>query len=225
MRVLKLVFDWSEVWALMIPIFFILIKKNKSKYLRPIVVYVFMAFFINLFADIIADFKIPFHFPIYFQTNTFLYNTHSIIRFVCFSYFFLLLNSPFSKTFTRVVQVVGFTFTIIYFCFENFNNPNHISGDFLAIEALLMLIICMLYFLTKLKDDHFKPLESPDFYIALGLSIYVVINFFVFLFYIPMIEDNAEFANQMWSIHNAAYIILCIFIAKAFNTPTPSHAT
>lgn len=225
MKALNMVFDWSEVWALLIPIAFILKNKERSKNLRPIIVYVFLAFFINLFADIIADFKAPFNFPPYLQTNTFLYNIHSIVRFACFSTFFIMVKPPFLNGIKKSIQFIGVSFTIIYFYFENFNNPHHINGDFLAIEAFLMLILCMLYFLHKLRDINFRPLDSPDFYIALGLSIYVVVNFFVFLFYIPMIEENPVFANQIWSIHNVAYIILCIFIAKAFITPKPSYAT
>lgn len=224
MKTINLIFDWSEVWALLIPILALLINKNKEQYFRPIIVYVFLAFFINLFADVIADFKKPLGFPEYFQTNSFLYNIHSIVRFSCFSTFFLMLKHPFFPRFKKGIQVLGFVFTIIYFYFENFNNPNHISGDFLAIEAFLLLIYCLFYFHHKLRDDRYKTLLSADFYIVLGLSIYVVVNFFVFLFYIPMIENDPNLANRMWNVHNIAFIIFCIFIAKAFYTHKTLYA-
>lgn len=189
--------------------------------MRPIITYVFIAFVINLAADIIAGFnhyKKTSTLPEFLQTNTFLYNTHSIVRFACFSSFFIMVKPASSLLFKKVLQVVGLAFTIIYFCFENFNNPRHITADFLAIEAFLMLIYCMLYFLNKMKDEDYKPLHSPDFYVTVGLSVYVVVNFFVFLFYIPMIKQDPGLANNMWSVHNIAFIILCILLAKAFNT-------
>lgn len=218
MKILELFFDWSEVWALLIPISVILIKKTDNQNLRPIIIYVFIAFFVNLAADVIADFKEAYNFPVFMQTNTFLYNIHSIVRFTCFSSFFVMVKPPSFLFVKRALQVIGLAFTLIYFFFENFNNPNHITADFLAIEAFLMLIFCMLYFLNTLKDEKYKPLQSPDFYVALGLSLYVVINFFVFLFYIPMIKQNANVANKMWDVHNVAFIILCVLLAKAFNT-------
>ena len=58
-----------------------------------------------------------------------------------------------------------------------------------------------------------------DFWVVTGLSIYVVINFFVFLFYVPLLTENPDLADRMWSIHNLAYITMCIFIAKAFYEP------
>ena len=225
MHTLNLIFDWSEVWALLVPMIFILRAKNIESYLRPIIFYVFAAFFINLFADIIADFKKPLGFPSFLQTNTFLYNIHSIVRFACFSQFFIRLSPPYFSTSKRVIQIVGVLFSVVYFSFENFNNPNHISGDFLASEAILLLIFCMLYFLHKLRVENYKPFNTAEFYITKGLSIYVVINFFVFLFYIPMIVEDASLANNMWNLHNLVYIVLCLFIARAFYTPSMTNAT
>lgn len=225
MRTLNLIFDWSEVWALLVPMIFILRTRNREFYLRPIIFYVFAAFVINLIADIIADFKKPFNFPSFLQTNTFLYNIHSILRFACFSQFFIRLSPPFYTTAKKVIQIVGLVFSIVYFSYENFNNPNHISGDFLATEAFLLLIFCMLYFLHKLRIENYKPFHSSEFYIVMGLSIFVVINFFVFLFYIPMIDEDAALANNMWDVHNLVYIVLCLCIARAFYKPYPLNAT
>ena len=227
MKAINLFFDWSEAWALLIPIAFLFFKRNKERYLRPIIIYVLLAFFINLFSDIIAVYisrTPPGVFPQYLHGNSFLYNTHSIVRFACFSHFFLLLNPPFLSQLKKGIQWVGLIFTIVYFSFENFNNSKHISADFLAIEAFLMLIFCLLYFLNQLRDNDYKSLQSPDFYIVLGLSIYVVINFFIFLFYIPMINTDIALANHIWNVHNIAFVVFCIFLAKAFYTPHAAWA-
>jgi hypothetical protein len=50
----------------------------------------------------------------------------------------------------------------------------------------------------------------------------VVINFFVFLFYVPMIKQDLKMADNIWNVHNIANILLCIFITKAFYV-SPRH--
>ena len=70
----------------------------------------------------------------------------------------------------------------------------------------------MFYYLTKLRDEVDEIASGPDFWVVTGLSIYVVVNFFVFLFYVPMINEDGNLANSMWDFHNIAYVILCIFI-------------
>jgi hypothetical protein len=78
------------------------------------------------------------------------------------------------------------------------------------------LIYCMLYYLSELKDDSKNLFNVPDFWVVTGLSIYVVINFFVFLFYLPMIYVDQDLAVNIWNVHNIAFIIFCLFITKAF---------
>lgn len=111
-------------------------------------------------------------------------------------------------------------FIIINFVFyENFFNYNILSGSLLAVEAYLLLIFCMEYYLSELNDEVENLLSSKNFWIVTGLGIYVVINFFIFLFYVPMIRENQLLAAQMWNVHNVAYLIFCILIAKSFYAP------
>jgi hypothetical protein len=74
----------------------------------------------------------------------------------------------------------------------------------------------MLYYLTELKGEDDNLFNSAHFWIVTGLCIYVVINFFVFLFYLPMLNFDLHLAVDMWNVHNIAFIIFCFFIAKAF---------
>jgi uncharacterized membrane protein YidH (DUF202 family) len=74
----------------------------------------------------------------------------------------------------------------------------------------------MQYYLKWLQDDEDDLTYEPHFWVVTGLSIYVVINFFVFLFYVPMIKENPVLADNIWNIHNIGYILLCTFITKAF---------
>jgi hypothetical protein len=210
--------DWSEVWAPLIPLSMLFFRRNQPGFLKPVIVYLFFAFFINLAGDIIDRFKHDL--PAWMHSNNPLYNIHSVIRFICFSIFFTALGqTSFVKlryilpAFSLVVILVNFGFV------ENFGNPDHLSGNLLAAEAYLLLIYCMLYYLAKLRDDEDDVTSGPDFWVVTGLSIYVVVNFFVFLFYVPMLNADVRLAINIWNVHNVAYIILCIFIIKAFYEP------
>ncbi|WP_220096069.1 hypothetical protein [Daejeonella oryzae] len=170
---------------------------------------------INLTADIIGDFKV--YFPYWLQSNNVLYNLHSIIRFTCFSYFFILLPQ---SSFTRIKKILPSIFilfiTVNFSIAEYFFYEDHLSGNLLAAEAYLLLIYCMIYYLSQLREDIEILTRGKDFWIVTGLSIYVVSNFFVFLFYVPMITENMNLAANMWNVHNASYILLCLFIARSF---------
>lgn len=209
------ILNWSEVWAIFIPLLVLLLTRKQPAYLRPVIIYLWIALVLNLTGDMIGDYKA--HLPGWLHSNNILYNIHSLVRFFCFSYFFLLLGRNFAGTLDKLINISAFIFVVYNFVFiEKFNNFDHLSGNLLATEAYVLLIYCMQYYLFQLKTDTSEFKKKKDFWIVTGLSIYVVINFFVFLFYVPLLTENPNLADQMWSVHNLAYITLCIFIAKAF---------
>jgi hypothetical protein len=225
-KILASIFDWSEVWALLIPLFLLMFRNKQSALLKPVIVYLWLALALNLFCDTIGDFKKPFHFPAWLQSNNPIYNIHSIVRFACFSYFFISLPQPQFKTLKKLIALVFLLYFVIDFAFfENFFYPNHLSGNILSAEAYLLLIYGMLYYLSVLNDEDDTAFKGPVFWIVTGLSLYVVINFFVFLFYVPMITQNLVLALDIWNVHNVAYIILCLFIARALYATTGKYAT
>ena len=84
----------------------------------------------------------------------------------------------------------------------------------IGISAMLVLFASFLIvFITNQRKNLF---DGPDFWVVTGLSIYVVVNFFVFLFYLPMIYVDPKLAENIWNVHNIAFIIFCLFITKAF---------
>jgi hypothetical protein len=212
------ILDWSEVWAIFIPLFVLLFRRKQPAFLKPLIIYLWIALALNLVGDFIGDFK--HHLPQWLHSNNILYNIHSIVRFFCFSYFFLLLGKNFRGVIYKLVNLCALVFIVYNFIFiEKFNNVDHLSGNLLATEAYVLLIYCMQYYLLQLKTDTADFTRKKDLMVITGLSIYVVINFFVFLFYVPMLTENPNLAEHMLSVHNLAYITLCIFIAKAFYVP------
>ncbi len=223
-NLLQSILDWSEVWALLIPVFVLLIKRKQPVILKPVVWYVCLALVINLAIDIIGDYKE--FLPDWLQSNNPLYNMHSLVRFICFSLFFILLPQQAFNKVRKWLIVLSVIFIIINFSFiDNFFNYNSFSGNLLTVEAYLLLAYCMLYYLSVLRNDKNIIFDGPDFWVTTGLSIYVAINFFVFLFYLPMITVSPTLAENIWNVHNIAFIIFCIFLTKAFYGPFRNQYT
>lgn len=216
--------DWSEVWALLIPVSILLVKRGRPQILKPVVWYVWLALLINLVIDLVADYKN--YFPVWLQSNNPLYNIHSLTRYICFSIFFIQLPQNSFIRLKKWLVILSVIFIIINFSFfDRFFNPDSFSGNLLAAEAYLLLVYCMLYYLSVLRDDKKAIFNGPDFWVATGLSIYVVINFFVFLFYLPMITVSPQLAENIWNVHNIAFIIFCIFLTKALYGPFRNQYT
>jgi hypothetical protein len=210
--------DWSEVWAILIPLIVLQVKRGQSPSLKPVIVYVWIAFMLNLAIDVIMTVNI--YFENDFLSNNPLYNIHSVIRFICFfTYFIIIQPASFSKV-KKTVATLAVLFLVFNFLFaEKFFNYESFSGNLLATEAYLLLVFCMMYYLAELKDNDENLFNSPHFWVVTGLSIYVAINFFVFLFYLPMIYVDRNLAVNIWYVHNIAFIIFCLFLTKAFYGP------
>lgn len=220
---LQVILDWSEVWALLIPLIAYQLHDRQPAYFRPIVVYLYGAFLLNVLGDFIGDFKR--HLPDWLQSNLLLYAFHSLFRLVCFVSFFFRLKQPHLRLIRLSLPwLYGLLAVLNYIFLEDYLDQNHLSGNLFTLEAYILLIYCLLYYLSQLQTDVERLRDEQEFWLVTGLSIYVVVNFFVFLFYVPMLRENFMLAERMWSVHNAAYIILCLFITKAIYVPVrPTH--
>jgi hypothetical protein len=93
-----------------------------------------------------------------------------------------------------------------------------LSSRLLSTEAAFLLFYCLQYYLYKLLDDDPETIRQADFWVVTGLTVYVSISFFIFLFQNTLVKQLQPFAITIWKVHDIAYIILCIFLAKAFAT-------
>jgi hypothetical protein len=211
---LQVALDWSEVWALVIPLSVLLFRRQQPSSLLPVIVYVWLGFLVNAIIDAIMAVNMTL--PNSNLTNNPFYNIHSVIRFGCFSFYFISIQRNSFRKIKLALGSLGLLFLVINFIFfENFFNRDSFSGNLLTVEAYLLLVYCMLYYLAELKEDD-NLFEGPHFWIVTGLSIYLVTNFFVFLFYAPMLSVDVNLAINIWNVHNIAFIIFCVFITKAF---------
>jgi len=217
---LRVIYDWSEVWALLISLFYIYKAKGTPVYLKPVKVFVWVSLILNL-AQMIIWYRLKLHlpeFPAILQSNTFIYNLLSATRLITFSLFFILLGQHFMPRIKKIIPFGFLLFMIINFIFYEQFFSVAISSRILATEAALLLFYCIQYFIFQLIESNSISLpKQKGFWVVIGLSIYVAVNFFIFLFYEYLTDSAKTFAVDMWDVHNAVHIILCIFIAIQFN--------
>lgn len=216
----KEITDWSEVWALLIPLFFLFKKGEKPAYLKPVRIYVVLALIINIAAISIQKFKESWGFQLgdFFYSNNFLYNIHSVIRLLLFSWFFHLLNQRFMIRLKALIPFGFIAFVLINFIFlENFFNRYNLSSRLLATEAALLLFYCLQYYIYLMLEDKGLPFRRlPGIWVVIGLTFYVAASFFIFLFYDYLVKQDKYFAINVWDVHNFFYVSLCILIAITF---------
>jgi hypothetical protein len=217
---LRQLYDWSEVWALLIPLAVMLRYKKRTAGLKPIRIYIWIALTINIIATVIWKRKklgLP-EFPEWLTSNNYLYNIHSITRLLLFSWFFVLLKQRFMHRIKVALPLIFIIFAVINFGFyENFFTHDMPSSRLLATEAGILLFYCLQYYIFLLLEDRTASLiKQPGFWIVTGLSFYVAASFFIFLFYAYLIMQDLDFAVGLWDVVNTAYIFLCICIAITF---------
>ncbi|SEB15051.1 hypothetical protein [Pedobacter hartonius] len=212
LKIFQMIIDWSEVWSLLIPLTILLTKKQPAV-LKPVVFYVWIALLINLATDLTWKFR---HLLTETQnSNNYLYNIHSIIRFLLFSLFFIRLNQPFLVHIKKLIPVFFILFVLINFWFfESFFDYWKFSSRLLSVEAILLLFYCLQYYLFKINDNVEVKIFNADFWIVTGLGIYVTFNFFIFLLYNELTVRLQYFAISLWSFHNISFVIFNVFIAK-----------
>lgn len=209
----KQILDWSEVWAVAIPLIIFILKTRRSyNYLFPVLYYLIVAFCINLTIDIIWKYK-P-YMPDFLQDNNFLYNIHSIVRLYFFIWFFRCINLNLNKIFQNTVIYVSALCIIINFLF--FVPFSQINPVTFAIEGFILLYYCVTFFLGVLRKEEPNTQFDPSLVIVTGLIIFEAVSFPIFLFFDTLKKESENSVFQIWPIHNIFYIIFCLFIARAF---------
>ena len=129
---------------------------------------------------------------------------------------FCSVTTTFSHKTKRVVPFVFIIIVLInYVFFESIFT--RFNSSMLGLEALVILFYCMVYFLNLLiEEEAVSYKKNTTFWMVTGISIYVVINFPIFIFYKSFSDTALKFAVGIWDLHNITYIMLCIFMAKYF---------
>ena len=209
---LQYILDWSEVWALFIPLFAFVYYRPEGEWVKPVVLYLFAAFVINLWIDLVWLHNLLITHENY-HYNGFFYNLHSLVRLILFSWFFQLITRP--QTMYRILPLVFLVAIPVVYLIKN---PKlDLSSPLLTLEAGILLFYCLHYYYFAMReDDAVLPHRQPAFYIVSALCLYTAVNFMIFLFYNYLTREYRDYAIEVWDVHNISYILFCIFIARAF---------
>lgn len=226
-NIIQKILDWSEVWALLIPLAVLLWKNNKTVHNKPIRLYLAIAILINLPIDLVAEFKGKWGLTPddFWWNNNVFYNISSIVRLLLFAWFFILLRQPFMVWLKKLIPFAFILFVIANFSFsENFiprGDHEAFSSRLLATESALLLFYCLQYYIYLIIEEKTINIRlQPGFWIVTGLSIYVAASFFIYLFYDYLQVKTRDFAITIWDVHNFVFIILCSCIAYQFYQET-----
>jgi len=209
---LNLIINWSEVWALLIPLAVIIVCRPKEPYIKPVVIYVFIAFVLNTCATIMVEYY--FQMPVWLKNNNVLYNIHSFVRVILFSWFILAIRKYNYPSILKITLVAYLVFVVVNFSF--LDSPLFLSSKHFAAESIVLLFFCLSFFLRSMLDEsNVNWLKHPSFLVCAGISLYEAICFFIFLFFYPIAQKNKEFGALTMSIHSIIYTVFCIFLALA----------
>lgn len=199
---------------MLFPLFALYNCKAHADYLKPVKLYIILACLLNVLAVAMDIQLLDFTGSAWLMNNNYVYNVHSIVRFLCFCTFFERLRQPLLIAVKKILPYLTALLVILNFTLngESFFHSRTISSNLFALEAGVLLFYCLQYYLFKLQEDSILKRPS-DFWVTTGLSIYVVFNFPFFLMYTSLSPKNQ---SSWWYVHNVSYVIFCIFITKAF---------
>ena len=231
LEILKEIFDWSEVWATLIPLMVFFIYKPKADWIKPLFVFLLVTLVFALLIDFtwksrgmgLQKFSEQVFGWLYLESNgkkrlfnVIFYNANSFFRLILITWFFYRLIPHYKKVFIVITLLFiagGITNFIV---FENI--MRNFSSRLFTFEAGIILFYCLLYYYTvTMNDEIISPIALPSFWAVMGFTFYNAVNFLIFLFFNYLINAEQQFAKQIWNVHNGIYIVLMIFIAVAFN--------
>ncbi len=217
---LNSVIQWSEVWALLIPLAIIILFGTKGSGMLPVVLYICIAFILNLAAIIISIYHD--RLPPNFQNNNILYNLHSFVRVLLLGWYITNLKLLSSSRLIKIIIPVYILFVLVNFIF--WGNPLLLSSRLFSVESIVLLLLSFLYFFCSMQDESkIDWLKHPSFLVCTAISLYEALSFFIFLFFYPLFEKNPEFGMLTMKIFSVTFLIFCILMAlalrKAYKRP------
>ncbi|HYC39000.1 MAG TPA: hypothetical protein VEB63_00825 [Chitinophagaceae bacterium] len=213
-RFIHVVFLWSEVWPLVIPLAIALVCRPASRPSRVLVLYLVFALLINLSANLMTIYRAQL--PPRFQSNNILYNLHSVVKVFLFTWYFRRLGLINPRWLPQLVLLLYGAFALVNFIF--FESIWVLSSRLLSAESIVLLFLCILYFLNSMHDETERNwLKHPSFIVTAALSFYEAATFFIFLFYYPIVATNIQFGILTMKIYAVCFIIFSILTAVALH--------
>lgn len=205
--------NWSEVWAFFIPLAVVWFsKKRAGNNFRPVIYYLHVGLVLNAISTTMYVYH--HQLPHFFYNNNIIYNIHSVVRVIFFSWFLYKTNAFSSDRLFKGILIIYAALTLVNFLF--FQSVLNFSPPLLLGETILLIAFCTSYFYHAILDDDTSWMNRPSFLLAAGLLFFEMLNFFVYLFYTPVGDQlNITIKRSIWTVHNFSLVGLCIVIAIA----------
>ena len=211
----EIILKWSEVWAVLIPLVIYFVRRPKQPYIKPVLWYLWIALFLNIIADVIREiYHTAPKFIVAINYNLPFYNIHSICRIFLFISFFNAVKIPATWRSKKAIPLTIGVIVLINFIF--FDSIRNFSSKMFTLESIVLIVYCINYFLSILRSDEGSLKFNSSLVIATGLAVYESVCFPIFLFYDLLARQFTNYAISIWDFHNIMYVILCLFIARAF---------
>ena len=187
---------------LVILLFLIFIKGlNKEKGLLFLALYSLIDILLNLFNSYITG-----------KWSLYIWSTFTFIEYSIFTY--LLWVNIKNKSFKWIVIVLSIAFIVFTTIYNIITNFKSIDSIPIGIETILIFIYSFYYLYEQMNDTTNLFIYSKyQFWIVIGILIYLAGSFFIFIFASRMEDD---LLSQYWYITNAFYAVMNIMICIGF---------
>lgn len=141
---------------------------------------------------------------------------------VYYFYFSKTLRSRKIKKFMKI-SFVFFSFIILIFLTNNleFLNYADVYTSLGALEFILIIPVCLTYFLELFDNPTTNLFQRPSFWIATGIFFYAVISIPYYLFNNFLISNVSLFSKMASLLFYLPFAINFMFLTKAFLCKKP----
>jgi hypothetical protein len=218
MKIFQFLRDWSEVWALLIPLIIILVYKPKGHNVKWLIFYVITAFILNFLATFILEYYYLLPSWLFNQGNNIFYNLHSFIMTIFLSWYIISIRKY--KNIILLKALLGLYIVFVLLNFTLWESPILLSTRHFTAGSIVLLVMCLFYFIHSiLEESQTNWLKHPSLIICSAICLYEAITFFIFLFIYPMFNKSynkdLSFALLMMRIYQIAFVVFCILFAFA----------
>jgi hypothetical protein len=196
-------------YLLCITFFLVFSLKNPKKELWIIFIYIIY----SLLSDFIR-FKVLGEKNGFFVSSLFTIGELVIISY----YFYTVIKAPILKKSILAASSIILLSLVVIFIRSDKKNFDSFSA---SLESITFIIFCLLYFYEQInRQDQYFIYSSPNFFVVLGIMIYMSATLFLFV----MANNFSEIErNRYWVINDVSNIITNISFSIAFMQNRFSH--
>jgi hypothetical protein len=196
-------------YLLCIAFFLVFSLKNPKKELWIIFIYIIY----SLLSDFIR-FKVLGEKNGFFVSSLFTIGELVIISY----YFYTVIKAPILRKCILAASSIILLSLVVIFIRSDKKNFDSFSA---SLESITFIIFCLLYFYEQInRQDQYFIYSSPNFFVVLGIMIYMSATLFLFV----MANNFSEIErNRYWVINDVSNIITNISFSIAFMQNRFSH--